>query len=94
MHVVQRVADLIAHCARDKIPPGSASISSRAATLTPSPKMSCRQRHIAEVDADAELDPPGGDTRCCAVPSGAELGSAQNGFRDTWNSTACRRRWS
>src|ERR1700730_11288461 len=42
-----------------QIPPGSASASSRAATLTPSPKdVSALGDDIAEVDADAQPDPP------------------------------------
>ena len=35
------VADVIAHHSAYAIPPGSASVSKRAATVTPSPKMSC-----------------------------------------------------
>src|SRR5260370_16317142 len=42
-----------------QIPPGSASASKRAATFTPSPKMSPRSHDdVAEIDADAKHDTP------------------------------------
>ena len=42
-----------------QMPPGSANASNRAATLTPSPKMSWGVAyHVAEIDPDAEPDPP------------------------------------
>jgi hypothetical protein len=41
-----------------QIPPGSASASSRAATFTPGAEdVVLLNDHVAEVDADAELDP-------------------------------------
>ena len=54
-----------------QIPPGSARASSRAAMLTPSPKMSPSSMMMSPtIDADAELDPAfGRDTRRCARPS-------------------------
>ena len=57
---IELVADLVAAQRRlTQIPPGSASASSRAAILTPSPKMSpLLDDDVAEIDADAELDAP------------------------------------
>ena len=43
------------------MPPGSASVCRRAATLTPSPKMSSSfDDDVAKVDADPKLDMPAG----------------------------------
>ena len=50
---------LVAHRARDADAAGSASVSSRAATLTPSPnRLPSLDQHVAEIDADAEAHPP------------------------------------
>ena len=62
------------------MPPGSAMPSSRAATLTPSPKMSLAFDHdIAEIDADAKLDPAVSAAR-----------SALRSAMPRWTSTAQR----
>ena len=62
------------------MPPGSARASSRAAMLTPSPKMSpSLDDDVAEMDADAELDPR---SRPAALrrPCGLDLDGAAHGL--------------
>src|SRR5215471_21334469 len=55
--VIELVADVTIRLTQ--IPPGSASASRRAATFTPSPKMSCSSdNYVADVDPDAKPDPP------------------------------------
>ena len=90
---VQAVAD-VSGLTRDRMPPGWAILSSRAATLTPSPiDVVAFDDDVAQIDADAEFDPPLVGTSHCARPyPAASRRRRRPRSRRSGTRPACRRR--
>ena len=78
------------------MPPGSAIACRRAAMLTPSPKMSSPYADdVADVDADAELDPLlGGQPALRSAMPRCTSTAQRTASTALRTPPACRRRWS